>query len=52
LLLPLPSPDAEIPDISDEGLDEDELKVFIDECTDFVGADDERNNRPVSISPL
>jgi hypothetical protein len=37
LLLPLPSPCPEIPDISDEDFDEEELKVFIEQCTDFIG---------------
>jgi hypothetical protein len=37
LLLPIPSPGPEILDISDDDIDEEELKVFIEECTDFVG---------------
>jgi hypothetical protein len=34
---PLPSPCPEIPAIWDEDFDEEELKVFIEACTDFVG---------------
>jgi hypothetical protein len=30
-------PYPEIPDISDEDFDEEELKVFLEECTDFIG---------------
>jgi hypothetical protein len=37
LLLPLPSPYPEISDISDEDFDEEELKVFIEECTGLIG---------------
>jgi hypothetical protein len=37
LPLPLPSPCPEIPDISDEDFDEEELKGFIEACTDFIG---------------
>jgi hypothetical protein len=37
LPLPLPSPCPEIPDISDDDFDEEELRVFIEACTDFIG---------------
>jgi hypothetical protein len=37
LLLPLPSAFPDISDVTDHDLDEDELKVFIKECTDFIG---------------
>jgi hypothetical protein len=36
-LLPLPSAFPDISDVTDDDLDEDELKVFIEEYTDFIG---------------
>jgi hypothetical protein len=37
LLRPLPSAFPYISDVADDDLDEDELQVFIEECTDFIG---------------
>jgi hypothetical protein len=36
LLLPLPSAFADISDVMNDDVDEDEPKVFIEECTDFI----------------
>jgi hypothetical protein len=53
LLHPLASPYAEVPDISDEDFDEEELKIFIDECTDFVAGEEEQVSLPtVELIPV
>jgi hypothetical protein len=47
-----PSPNAEIPEISDENFDEEELKVFIDECTDFIGPFELEDEQSTDQSPF
>jgi hypothetical protein len=38
LFLSLPSAFPDISDVTDDDFDEDELKVFFEECTDFIGS--------------
>jgi hypothetical protein len=46
LLHPLASPYDEIPEISDDDVEEEELKVFIGECTDFIAWEEEQVSLP------